>query len=120
MKYDTAYNYLIQEIEASGTSLLTFKAFTKQQIATILGVGEKDPFWSGGNIGFWVNLKRNIETKMLDDLDQADQVFLSDQIEGGARTAMRSRFPNFQLVRRKSGDHRIIEIHLDGLPAEEV
>ena len=120
MDYVQAYNILKQVVIDNSYTLAQVQATTKQQIAAILGVGENDAFWSDGNAGFYTNLRRNIIAEIQDDLDETDKVFLQEQIEGGARTAMRIRFPEFEIRRRKTGGYRVLEIHLDGIGVEEV
>ena len=120
MDYNQAYNTLKQVVVDNSFSLSQVQATTKEQIAVMLGVNITDTFWSGGNEGFYINLKRNIEIEMQDGLEQSDLGFLREQIEGGARTAMRTRFPDFEIRHRKSGGYRVLEIHLDGISKEEV
>jgi len=112
MEYSQAYNVLKQAIIDNSYTYSQVQATTKKQVATILGVGKDDAFWSGNNVGFYMNLKNSILVEMQDDIEQTDMEFLKSQIDG---TAFRERFPNFVVTRHKRRGRRILILHLGGL-----
>ena len=58
MQYETAYNTLKQAINNLDSTQMA--GATKEDIAAMIGADVGAKFWSSGNEGFFINLKRNI------------------------------------------------------------
>jgi len=82
---------------------------SKQQVANILGKDVNAPFWSGGNEGFYVNLKANL----VQELEQRGDAAYRQALIAKVDTFLKEKFPNYEMeITRHDG--RKITIWLDG------
>ena len=88
------------------------EALTKEQAESVAGVSLRQEFFD--------NVKAYYLRQMKVDCYEKARQFLSEQIEGGARTAFRDKFPDFEICKRRVGDTWVIEIWLEGKPFVEV
>jgi len=85
------------------------RSATKTQIASLLSIGEVDPAWSGGNIGFFYNLKENVARLLEAEIFKPKAA----QIESDIRAV----FPDAEFTAKRR--QRIVIVYLDGKPAED-
>ena len=88
MQYETAYNTLKQAIKDFDSSQI--EGTTKEDIAAIIGADIGADFWSGGNEGFFVNLKRNL----LEEKQRAEQQKEVDSVQ----QLLRKKYPKCDVV----------------------
>ena len=82
---------------------------TKQQAAAVIGIAPDAGLWSGGNEGFFTNLKENIAMEI--EIDRFDTDY------GLIETAVKKLFPQAGCIVNKR--KRMITMFLDGLPETE-
>ena len=110
MNFQELNSQLLQIAVDNNYSPQQVRDATKTQVAGLLGVSVSDPEWTGGNIGFFENLKENIAREIEDKI-------ITPKI-GSIRTAIESVFPNAEYTVKKR--RRVVTVYLDGKPEVEV
>ena len=116
MKYKIVYNQLLQKVENKGWTIKQVQDATKKQVANILNLNENSAFWSGGNKGFFINLKLNICQELQRQQNENDKQYLSNRVN---MATVRQRFPDIEFEFREIDSKRCVCVWLDGKPEIE-
>ena len=87
------------------------ESLTKQQVANLLGLDVDASFWSGPNIGFWVNLKANAVKYLKQKKFEADKQFIINALN---IPAFNSRFPDVDFESDET--EKVLKIWFYGRP----
>ncbi len=74
-------------------STIDVRNMTKQQAAAVIDISPDAAFWSGGNIGFFINLRENIAREVEDNI-------ITPKI-GSIRSAIEAVFPDAEYTVKK-------------------
>ena len=116
MQDNLLYNQLKQIALDNKYTKVQFDTLKKEQIADLLKKSVDDKDWSGGNEGFFTNLKAGIVQKLEEQEDKTDEQFIKDQLISGQRLALKNRFPKAETERMLLYGKKVVVIWLDGKP----
>ena len=111
MIQQVAYQAMKNYIATNGITLTQVQNTTPAQVNNLLGTSY--------NEGFLVNVLAYIITKMQEDELVTDRQFFKAQFDGGARVAVRNRWPLFQITREPLLGERPIVLWTGGKPVAE-
>ena len=119
MTFIDQVNILVSYAVGEGYTSTQAKNAPKSTYATILGIEENHPAWSGGNEGRFLNLRNSLVEKLLElEFLNAKKV-IRDELINVNRTTLMGTFPNAEITHEYWQDSRVVCIWLDGKPVQE-
>ena len=108
MREHPIYIEFEKAILAQGTLENELTALTDVQVKELAKSEEKL------SANFIANMKALAAQALQQTNDELDRAFLLEQLEGGMRTAFRTRFPKFETELQRDESGRMVLIYLDG------
>jgi len=115
MLNDSRYKQLEQIAKDNNYTVEQLQSLTKAQVADLLGLEPDAAFWSGGNEGFFINLKANL----VQELEQRDDAAYKQALIAKVDAFLKEKFPNYE-IKITRYDGRKVTIWLDGKPHSEL